>query len=146
MCKHVYAWSVKRLCVKCEQVDVLMCEHVFVFMYKPVYVWKVCQLDILFEILNRLCIDIVFLIFQTEQIDRKKPHCYKSDNWPQAVCIGSNYEKIDLYWFSNKFEKKPNRPNRAHPYHHPHIFTKVYFSIQMSYLINWIRVYHIHTH
>ena len=31
-------------------------------------------------------------------------------------------------------------------YHYPHIFTRVYFSIQMSCLINWIRVYHVHTH
>ena len=87
-------------------------------MCKPVYAWKVCQLEILFEILNRLCIDIVFLIFQTEQTDqtdRKKPHCYKSENWLQAICIGSNYEKTDPYQFDNKFGKKPSRPNRAHP-------------------------------
>ena len=30
--------------------------------------------------------------------------------------------------------------------HHPHTFIRVYFSIQMSCLINWIRVYHVHTH
>ena len=83
-------------------------------MCKPVYVWKVCQLDILFEILNRMCIDIVFLIFQINQTYRKKLHCYKSENQLQAVCIGSNYEKTDPYRFGNKFEKKPNRPNCAH--------------------------------
>ena len=29
--------------------------------------------------------------------------------------------------------------------HHPHTFTRIYFSIQMRCLINWIRVYHMHT-
>ena len=31
-------------------------------------------------------------------------------------------------------------------YHHPHTFTRIYFLIQMQYLINWIRIYHMHTH
>ena len=112
MCKHVYVWSVKRLCVKWEQVDVLMCEHVFVLMYKPVYVWKVCQLDILFEILNRLCIDIVFLIFQTEQTDqtdRKKPHRYKLETRLQVMCISSNYEKTYPYRFGSVIHLKNPR-------------------------------------
>ena len=30
-------------------------------------------------------------------------------------------------------------------YHHTHTFTRIYFSIQMKCLINWIRVYHKHT-
>ena len=31
-------------------------------------------------------------------------------------------------------------------YHHPQTLIRVYFSIQMSCLINWIRVYHMHTY
>ena len=31
-------------------------------------------------------------------------------------------------------------------YHHTHTFTRIYFSIQMQCLINWIMVYHMHTH
>ena len=42
------------------------------------------------------------------------------------MCIGSNYEKTDLYQFGNKFGKKPLLPNHAHPYHPPTVTTTTF--------------------
>ena len=72
------------------------------------------------KIISNIMIEkwLTFLLFQTDktnETDRKKSQHYRLENRPLAMCIDSDYGKTDLYWFDNKFGKKPHWPNCAHP-------------------------------
>ena len=55
-----------------------------------------------------------------------------------------DFKSISKIWKTYLFYNSLKSLNLG--YHHPYTFTRIYFSIQMQWLIKGIMVYHMHTH